>query len=134
MKITDEELIAALRQFADYRATADNMSSVMFRAADRLEALTAALPHMGEVERIAKLERFLKASRSGEEQNGVRAEAAEAERDRMKEALNCIDALDPEEHLFGVSHDACRGLVGRMGQIARAALNGGADDIAGIEP
>lgn len=57
----------------------------------------------------------------------IEAQAGEIE--RLRKALNEIDALDPEEHSAGCSIDALRGLVIRMGEIARAALNGGrADD------
>lgn len=38
-----------------------------------------------------------------------------------KSALAQIDALDPESHVYGCSADALRGLVIRMGQIARTA-------------
>ena len=61
-----------------------------------------------------------------------RAEAAEAEaatlRDRlarMEEALNAIDALDPEGRIGDCSVNAISGLVLRMGGIARAALTDG---------
>jgi Lar family restriction alleviation protein len=37
-------------------------------------------------------------------------------------ALNHIDALDPEDMVYGCTPDALRGLVIRMGQFARAAL------------
>ena len=53
---------------------------------------------------------------------------ARAEIERLRKALNEIDALDPEEHSAGCSIDALRGLVIRMGEIARAALNGGRAD------
>src|SRR5690606_39040967 len=41
---------------------------------------------------------------------------------RLREALAQIDALDPEGHTAGFSVDALRGLIERMGAIARAAL------------
>jgi hypothetical protein len=40
----------------------------------------------------------------------------------MVKALNEIDALDPEGKVHACSPDAARGLVSRMGAIARAAL------------
>lgn len=40
----------------------------------------------------------------------------------LEKALNLIDALDPEDQIYGCSHDATRGLVIQMGQHARAAL------------
>ena len=40
----------------------------------------------------------------------------------LEGALNQIDAIDPEDGIYGCSHDATRGLVIRMGQIARTAL------------
>lgn len=49
-------------------------------------------------------------------------EALEAENARLRDALNIIDALDPEGHVNGCSTDALRGLIGRMGRTARAAL------------
>ena len=57
---------------------------------------------------------------------------AEAERDRLREALTVIDALDPEIGIDDLSEAAVRGLVWRMGKIARAALTtkGDADDRA----
>ena len=53
-----------------------------------------------------------------------RAEKAEAERDRMQEALAMIDAIDPEHHIDGCAQTVVRGLVLRMGETARAALKG----------
>ena len=52
-----------------------------------------------------------------------RVQALEAENARLREALNHIDALDPEDMIYGCAPDALRGLVYRMGQSARAALN-----------
>jgi chromosome segregation ATPase len=59
----------------------------------------------------------------------ARAEAAEATVASLKEqveamrgALKNIDALDPEKHIDGCSVNVLRGLVLRMGEIARAAL------------
>ena len=40
-----------------------------------------------------------------------------------RKALSHIDAIDPEEHVYGCSNDALRGLVILMGQTARAALS-----------
>lgn len=42
-----------------------------------------------------------------------------AENEAMREALTLIDALDPEEHVYGCSTDALRGLVIQMGRLAR---------------
>jgi len=47
---------------------------------------------------------------------------AEAKMAKAREALTLIDALDPEGHSAGCSADALRGLVSRMGEIARTAL------------
>ena len=62
----------------------------------------------------------------------ARAETAEAEaatlRDRlarMEGALHTIDAHDPETGIGSCSESALRGLVLRMGEIARAALTDG---------
>ena len=57
----------------------------------------------------------------------VRADAIEAltaERDRLREALAIIDAIDPEHHIDGCALTVVRGLVLRMGETARAALKG----------
>ena len=48
--------------------------------------------------------------------------AQDAELKRLREALNGIDALDPEHLIDGCSASALRGLVLRMGELARAAL------------
>jgi hypothetical protein len=40
----------------------------------------------------------------------------------LVEALRIIDALNPERHINEFSADAARGLVWRMGEVARAAL------------
>lgn len=40
----------------------------------------------------------------------------------LAEALTNVDALDPEGNIDACSHSALRGLVLRMGEIARAAL------------
>lgn len=49
-------------------------------------------------------------------------EAMEAENNRLREALISIDALDPEQQIDGFSVAAMRGLILRIGEIARAAL------------
>ena len=51
-----------------------------------------------------------------------RAWEAEARIKRLEEALSLIDALDPESLIDGCTIYALRGLVLRMGGIARAAL------------
>ena len=48
-----------------------------------------------------------------------------AENARLREALVAIDALDPENMIEGCSQQSLRGLVLRMGELARAALKGG---------
>ncbi len=53
----------------------------------------------------------------------------EAENARLREQLTQIDALDPEWHgIESLGNDAVRGLVLRMGEIARAALKGDSHD------
>jgi len=95
-------------------------------AADRIEALTA---------KVAELEACLERQGSGHREDldeianvSVerlrRAKAAEAERDRLREALAMIDAIDPEHHIDGCAQTVVRGLVLRMGEISRAALKG----------
>lgn len=53
-----------------------------------------------------------------------RIEQLTAERDRLREALAMIDAIDPEHHIDGCAQTVVRGLVLRMGETARAALKG----------
>lgn len=48
-----------------------------------------------------------------------------AERDEAREALNGINALDPESNARACSYDALVGLVNMMGERARAALRTG---------
>jgi hypothetical protein len=60
--------------------------------------------------------------------NYQRAVAAEAEAELLRGALTYIDALDPEAAANGCSDAALRGLVSRMGGIARAALTKGDSD------
>ena len=54
---------------------------------------------------------------------GSRIPNMEAEILQLREALTHIDALDPENQIDGVSYQALRGIVLRMGEIARDALN-----------
>jgi len=50
--------------------------------------------------------------------------ALRADVSRFRDALNQIDALDPEwQGVESISNEAARGLILRMGEIARAALN-----------
>lgn len=49
-------------------------------------------------------------------------EVMDAENKRLREALISIDALDPEQQIDGFSVAAMRGLILRIGEIARAAL------------
>ena len=48
--------------------------------------------------------------------------AQDAELKHLREALTAIDALDPEHLIDGCSTSALRGLVLRMGELARASL------------
>jgi hypothetical protein len=52
-------------------------------------------------------------------ERALRAEAALA---KAVSALNVIDALDPETAINGFSESALRGLVLRMGELARTTL------------
>ena len=45
-----------------------------------------------------------------------------AKREAMEQALTEIDALDPEHLIDSCAHTAMRGLVLRMGEVARATL------------
>ncbi len=49
-------------------------------------------------------------------------EDLEAKLAKAVEALRVVDALDPEGMIDGCSHSALRGLVLRMGEIARTTL------------
>ena len=51
-----------------------------------------------------------------------RAQTAEAKLAKAVEAFVVIDALDPEGLIDGCSHSALRGLVLRMGEVARTTL------------
>lgn len=55
----------------------------------------------------------------------AKIDARRAENDRMRRALNMVDALDPEELAGLCSQDALCGLVRKMGDFARAALQEG---------
>jgi hypothetical protein len=46
----------------------------------------------------------------------------------LEAGLALIDAMDPESMIAGCSADAARGLVSRMGEIARAILSKGSPD------
>lgn len=61
----------------------------------------------------------LLSERTAQEAEIARLTARVAE---LEKALSLIDALDPEEQIYGCSHDATRGLVIQMGRYARAAL------------
>lgn len=53
----------------------------------------------------------------------------DAENARLREGLTHIDALDPEwQGIESLGNDAVRGLVLRMGEIARATLKGDSHD------
>jgi hypothetical protein len=43
-----DDLVKRLRDYADYRATADDLSSCLFKAADRIEQLEAALREIAD--------------------------------------------------------------------------------------
>ena len=43
-----DDLVNRLRDYADYRATADDLSSCLFKAADRIEQLEAALREIAQ--------------------------------------------------------------------------------------
>ncbi len=51
-----------------------------------------------------------------------RITALQAQNRKLVEALNNVDALDPEGNIDACSHSALRGLVLRMGEISRAAI------------
>lgn len=52
-----------------------------------------------------------------------RSAALEEENRRLREALNLIDALDPEAKAHGFDRSALIGIINRIGEIARAALS-----------
>lgn len=58
-----DDLVARLREYADYRATPDDLSRTLFEAADRLEAAEARVRELEAVnaalnERAAQYERL----------------------------------------------------------------------------
>ena len=119
--MTDEELIAQLRVGPEY---VYRFVDIDHAAADRIAALTAQNREMA-LDVLAS---------SGQAQEAYAAQiAAEAEAAALRErvarlegALAQIDALDPEKGYIGTcSENAIRGLVLRMGEIARAALTDG---------
>jgi len=106
--MTDEELCKALRS-----ALWGQGHHINIKAADRIEALTA------ENERLEKqCEGLMQAGMN----NGQALILAEAKLAKAVERLRVVDALDPEGMIDGCSHSALRGLVLRMGEIARTTL------------
>ena len=65
---------------------------------------------------------FANAIELARSENTLALAAALDEVARLREALVQVDALDPEGMVSGCSESALRGLVNRMGNIARAAL------------
>ena len=118
--LVTDELVKRLRDWPRQGAT--KSTNLLGDAADRIEALTAerdvAIKWWGESTELTRQARL----QYSEEK--ARAEAAEAESDRLREALAMIDAIDPEHRIDGCAQTVVRGLVLRMGEIARAALNG----------
>jgi hypothetical protein len=105
--MSDKELVERLLDFD--RVTVGDARD----AALRIEALErGAKAHEKEIavwsENYAAMERKL--------------EAARADTKKAVEGLRAVDALDPEGMIDGCSQPALRGLVLRMGHIARTAL------------
>jgi chromosome segregation ATPase len=97
------------------RRTEENRDNAMQDAQEEYDRAVAAEARLAEVER---------------ERDRMEAEAvvamdrwhqSQARVERLATALNEIDALDPEHLIDGYSQTATRGLVLRMGEIARAA-------------
>jgi hypothetical protein len=71
------------------------------------------------------MEEVLEAIRAHFQPIAARVLELEAENKRLRAGLVHIDALDPEwQHIESVGNDAARGLILRMGEIARTALKG----------
>jgi len=116
-----DRLVAALRAMQAERDAAE--AQVALLEGDYRQAVEACAELRNEAE--------LNQSWGTDQQNRhlaalARAEAAEAKVARLEGALRDIDALDPEVgHIGACSENAIRGLVLRMGSIARAALTEG---------
>jgi len=72
--------------------------------------------------RIEELEKACKEWADVSQSNYQRAKAAEAKLAKAVESLVVINALDPEGLVDGCSNSALKGIVLRMGEIARTTL------------
>lgn len=116
--MSDEELCKGLRLLCFIPTT---------QAADRIEQLVATNEALTK-----ERDRWKDACRSASRDLNIvvpdndrlksERDAAEAKLARAVEALRVVDALDPEGMIDGCSQSALRGLVLRMGEIARATL------------
>jgi hypothetical protein len=106
--MSDEELCKSLRSTLWGQGHHINI-----KAADRIEALTA--------ERDEALNQ-LDSARHSVDVLEKRVAGLMSKLAKAAEALREVDALDPEGMIDGCSQSALRGLVLRMGHIARATL------------
>lgn len=115
------EALAALRaERALLRADRDSAAR-MWQASE--QEREAAVERSREASQMLAIETNHAAQAESDRDRLAAANAAlEAQVARLVGALNEIDALDPEHLIDGCSQAALRGLVLRMGEIARAAL------------
>lgn len=108
-----------------------NYTDLCARLRDSLDPLAKeAAAAIRELEARVKESAMQELASLGQAQDAYEAQlAAEAtvatltaQVEAMRGALRNIDALDPEQNIDGCSMDALRGLVLRMGSIARTAL------------
>jgi hypothetical protein len=98
-------------------------------AADMLEALSARVAELGAAFNAKQDECEEWKRCAADRWDAVTAAEAQlaardAENAKLREALLHIDAIDPEHLIDGCAPAAIRGFVLRMGEIARAALQG----------
>ena len=143
--MTDEELIARLRDSVNGEYDMTPHGADVLQAADRIEALIAERDEAELREKLAadKAVEYLERAEAEDRARAVwkdrayqlqedmegmieAAEAKLAENEvrlgKAVEALLVVDALDPESLVGGCSRDALSGLVNRMGDKARATL------------
>ena len=107
-----DDLVKRLRYEADGAEFSNRYADLVGEAADRIEALTAALE--SEQSKVSWMQ-------DANEGLAFSKRKAFAALEKADLALLEIDALDPEGKIDGCSQAALRGLVLRMGEIARDA-------------
>lgn len=110
-----EELVKRLRDMGG----GDHAVKTCHEAADKLEELAAEAHEWKD--RVRYLSKCIDEKSADEDRLKTALAEAKRENEAVRRALTLIDALDPEEHVYGCSADALRGLVIQMGQLARNA-------------